>query len=98
MSNSYWRTSKQIDTLKNGNTITASVTKYLEVWKGRCYEDVPEEVPDKITKANRAPSYKAVAMAILKNDHSLKSLGFEGKESQWYRILKNEKRNQLELF
>ena len=31
--------------------------------------------------ARRAPSYKAIAIAILKNDHNLHSLGFAQKES-----------------
>jgi predicted phosphoadenosine phosphosulfate sulfurtransferase len=32
-------------------------------------------------KNNLAPSYKAIAIAILKNDHSLKTLGFDKAES-----------------
>lgn len=39
-------------------------------------------------KSGRAPSYRAIAEAILKNDVSLKNLGFEGKYTQWSRILK----------
>jgi predicted phosphoadenosine phosphosulfate sulfurtransferase len=72
--------------------------KYLETWKGRCYEDIPDEVPEKLAKINRAPSYKAIAIAILKNDSSLKSLGFQGKHSNWYKILKNKDNPQGELF
>jgi len=59
-------------------------------------------------KLQLAPSYKAIAIAILKNDHSLKSLGFEEKKSGWYHALKKieisqreENKNkdiQLELF
>ena len=98
MSSNYWRTNKQIDTLKNGNTTTESVMKYLATWKERCYEDIPDEVPEKIAKINRAPSYKAIAMAILKNDSALKSLGFDGKHSNWYKILKNKDNPQEELF
>jgi predicted phosphoadenosine phosphosulfate sulfurtransferase len=41
-----------------------------------------------LLKLNLAPSYKSICMAILKNDHSLKSLGFEGKKSVWYNVLK----------
>jgi predicted phosphoadenosine phosphosulfate sulfurtransferase len=39
----------------------------------------------------RAPSYKAIAMAILKNDLQLKTLGFSGMHTDWYFMLKNEK-------
>ena len=50
----------------------------------------------------RVPSYKAIALAILNNDHTLKSLGFSGKESDWYGVLKRielkEKSTQMELF
>ena len=57
--------------------------------------DIPDEVPDKIMDSGRAPSYKAIAIAILQNDVTLKSLGFEGKYTEWHNILKN-KINDLE--
>lgn len=59
---------------------------------------MPDEIPEKLAKTNRAPSYKQIAIAILKNDHQLKSLGFEGKETHWYKILKNKNNGQGELF
>ena len=37
---------------------------------------------------NLAPSYKAIAIAILKNDVSGESLGFTAKRSDWYYHLK----------
>lgn len=48
-------------------------------------------------RLNLAPSYKAVAIAILKNDHNLISLGFSAPKSSWYDALKKmeiEKRNE----
>jgi predicted phosphoadenosine phosphosulfate sulfurtransferase len=36
----------------------------------------------------RAPSYKSIAIALLKNDMQLQSLGFAGQESEWYFELK----------
>ena len=98
MSSGYWRTGKQIEQLKNGNTTTENVTHYLKTWTDRCYSEIPDEVPDKISKANRAPSYKAIAIAILKNDSSLKSLGFEGRHSHWCKILRNKDHPQVEMF
>jgi predicted phosphoadenosine phosphosulfate sulfurtransferase len=35
-----------------------------------------------------APSYKAICFAILKNDHSMQSLGFSPRPSPWYMELK----------
>lgn len=65
----------------------------MRTWKNRCYfEDIPDEVPHKLAKANRAPSYKAIAVAILKNDHNLYSLGFGQRESQILTTILNEKR------
>lgn len=37
-----------------------------------------------------APSYKAIAFALLRNDVRLHSLGFEAGESDWYGVLKRE--------
>ena len=39
-------------------------------------------------KSKRAPSYKAIALAILKNDHSLQTLGVTPIKSRWYDELK----------
>jgi predicted phosphoadenosine phosphosulfate sulfurtransferase len=47
-------------------------------------------VPEKLARTNRAPSYKMIAMAILRNDFVLKSLGFDGKASEYYRQIKAE--------
>jgi predicted phosphoadenosine phosphosulfate sulfurtransferase len=38
-------------------------------------------LPDGVMKSLRAPSYKAIAMAILRNDHNLYALGFSERES-----------------
>ena len=53
------------------------------------YSDgIPDEVPDVLQRELLAPSYKAIASAILKNDLQLLSCGFTGKESAWYGELK----------
>jgi predicted phosphoadenosine phosphosulfate sulfurtransferase len=48
----------------------------------------------------RAPSYKAIAIAILKNDHACHSLGFQAPISHWYYYFKERDRedSQPELF
>jgi predicted phosphoadenosine phosphosulfate sulfurtransferase len=57
--------------------------RYQAIWKKRCYFDgIPDEVPAKVQLSFRAPSWKAVAMAILKNDHGLRTLGFIQVETQ----------------
>jgi len=69
--------------------VHAKVRQYLESWKGKGYlEDIPDEVPDVLSELNKAPSYKAIAVAILKNDPSLRSLGFTPKVSVYYKELK----------
>lgn len=73
------------------------ISKYLSDWKKRDYDKIPDEVPNEIMKRNLAPSYKAIALAILKNDHNLTSLGFSGKKSKWYSVFKKieiEERNK----
>lgn len=63
----------------------------MRVWEARCYCDgIPDEIPEGLSKSMRVPSYKAIAIAILKNDIQLKSIGFSGKHSDWYDVLKKE--------
>lgn len=51
-------------------------------------DDIPDEVPDALASNNLAPSYKAIALAILNNDNNFTSLGFAPKKSVYYSILK----------
>ena len=68
---------------------TDRVKEYTENWTSKGYEaGIPDEVPDVLMKLGLAPSYKAIAMALLKNDMNLESLGFSPKKSKWYSILK----------
>lgn len=75
------------------------------MWEQRCYSDgIPDDVPVEIF--DRVPSYKRIALAILKNDYPLKTLGFTPKESKYYGMFKrieieNRDKNkniQLKLF
>lgn len=62
---------------------------YVTMWENRCYKDgIPDEVPIGLIGKGRAPSYKEIAIAILKNDHHLKSLGFSVKESDLVKQLR----------
>jgi predicted phosphoadenosine phosphosulfate sulfurtransferase len=46
----------------------------------RCYSDLPDEIPKALSESGRAPSYKSIAICILKNDMLLHGLGFSPKE------------------
>jgi len=45
-------------------------------------------VPEKLAKTNRVPSYKQIAITILRNDFAMKGLGFEGRQSEVYRQIR----------
>lgn len=65
------------------------IAHYLETWKHRGYcNGIPEEVPHELMRLNLAPSHKAIAIAILKNDHTLSSLGYSKPVSPWYNAIK----------
>ena len=67
------------------------IEAYLRVWEARCYSHgIPDEVPDKLAQSGRVPNYKQIAIAILRNDCALKSLGFDGKMSEYYIQIKAE--------
>lgn len=61
------------------------IARYRETWLKRCYSDLPDEVPPLLAKSMRAPSYKAIAIALLRNDHCMKSLGFVPDQSCYYK-------------
>lgn len=87
-----------------GASSTAAALKYVELWKHRGYsDDIPDKVPDTIMHNGLAPSYKAIAIALLKNDTRLASLGMEAFTSKWYSPLKAielgvRESSQLKLF
>jgi predicted phosphoadenosine phosphosulfate sulfurtransferase len=65
------------------------INKYVKDWKEKGYpEDIPDEVPERLMKLNLAPSYKAIAIALLRNDLNLEALGFTPKKSPWYSAFK----------
>lgn len=58
---------------------------FVEMWEQRCYHNgLPDEIPQEIFY--RAPSYRLIAHAILKNDASL--LGVVKKPCKSYIALK----------
>lgn len=65
------------------------VRRYVKEWSARGYgDDIPDEVPHELMKRGLAPSYKAIAMALLNNDMNLTALGFQAPKSSWYNVIK----------
>ena len=52
------------------------------------FYDIPDDVPVVLADKKLAPSYKAIAIAMLNNDHALKSLGMSQPKSEAYSMLK----------
>lgn len=74
------------------------VAQYRSQWALRGYpEDLPDEVPHELMKRGLAPSYQAIALALLNNDMGLTALGFQPPHSRWYDAIKRveiEERNK----
>lgn len=68
---------------------SARVQQYIKEWTLKDYSSgIPDEVPAVLQRQLLAPSWKAIADALLRNDLQLLSLGFTGVESPWYGELK----------
>jgi len=77
MTSARWRTGRPIEPFTPGNCATSRVAEYIRLWQHRCYgSGIPDEVPHKVAQSGRAPSWRSVAMCILKNDLHLYGLGF----------------------
>lgn len=75
----------------NKQSMRGKIAHYIETWKARGYpDDIPDEVPDPLMQRNLAPSYKAICVCILKNDHHLTDLGYSAPKSKWYDAIKQE--------
>ena len=65
------------------------INLYINEWLKKGYNEIPDEVPIVLQNENLAPSWKAIAICILKNDFHCESLGFSNNvESEFYNILK----------
>lgn len=96
MNSGFWRTKKQKEQLPHGKNLTGRVALYIETWESRCYFDgIPDVISNKLIASGRVPSFKAIALAILRNDHNCYALGFsEGSSEMFEQILQNEKRKR----
>ncbi len=103
MSSNYWQTKRQTEQFGYGQTITQKIKEYETIWINRCYSNgIPDEVSDTLMKSGRVPSYKAIALCLLKNDMQLRGIGFGRAESKTVEALiqikKTSNENQLSLF
>ena len=87
---------------KYGNTTISKIRAYCRTWEKRCYENgIPDSVPKKLMDSGRVPSYRHIAILLLKNDLLLRGLGFSGVETdranQICRAAKAGEKKQLTL-
>jgi len=61
------------------------ILDYISTWEKRCYSNgIPDAAPVELESRNKVPSYRRICIAILKNDHQLKTLGYQPKKSKYY--------------
>jgi predicted phosphoadenosine phosphosulfate sulfurtransferase len=67
------------------------IQNYINKWEKRCYkEGIPDEAPSRLEQLNKVPSYRQICIAIMKNDNSLKTLGFTQNKCNSCHILKRQ--------
>lgn len=65
------------------------INQYINKWHSQGYENgIPDEAFPKFEALNKAPSYRNICRAILKNDVQLTTLGFSKESCESYNILK----------
>ena len=76
----------------------ARVLAYISNWEKRGYpHGIPDEADARLEALNKAPSYRNICRALLKNDLALTTLGFARPKSDAYMALKRieiEARNE----
>src|SRR5699024_2999726 len=98
-----WQIRKQNEKLQHGKSATSRIKAYTDSWQARCYSDgIPDEVPSKLLFSGRAPSWKAIAICLLNNDHQMQKLGMARNASKLgeeiERELKRKDTGQERLF
>jgi predicted phosphoadenosine phosphosulfate sulfurtransferase len=87
-------------TRKSASSFEKKILAYIKKWEGRGYSNgIPDEADANLEALIKAPSYRAICMAIVKNDVQLTSLGYSRPKSFAYMTLKQieiEERNSHE--
>lgn len=67
----------------------ARIREYVRKWEGRGYPNgIPDEAPNLLERINKVPSYRAICLAIMKNDVALLTLGYSREPCRAYTELK----------
>ena len=65
------------------------IRQYINKWLSQGYENgIPDEAYPKFEATNKAPSYRNICKAILRNDVQLTTLGFSKENCEAYGVLK----------
>lgn len=65
------------------------IIQYISKWETQGYPSgIPDEAPRKLEQLNKAPSYRQICMAILKNDTHLTTLGYSRPNCEMYGAMK----------
>ena len=65
------------------------IGNYVSSWKRKGYpKDIPDEAPVSLEALNKAPSYRQICRAIIRNDFALTTLGFQRPLTPEYMALK----------
>jgi predicted phosphoadenosine phosphosulfate sulfurtransferase len=64
---------------------------FIKGWKGRGYDEIPDEAPNVLEQKQWAPSWRRMAKCLLRNDHWCKSLGQAQPKSEAYQAYKDIK-------
>jgi len=80
------------------------IKKYITKWELVYKDGLPDHSPVRIEDLGKAPSYRLICKALLKNDFQCETLGFNREKSIVYDSIKKEELknrgviNQLNLF
>ncbi len=67
------------------------INNWILTWQKRGYEQgIPMRADETLESLGKVPSYRRICKAILKNDMTLRSLGFSKPASEIYNALKRE--------
>jgi predicted phosphoadenosine phosphosulfate sulfurtransferase len=67
------------------------IHRYIAKWERSGYPNgIPDEAPIELESAGIVPSYRLICKAILKNDFTCKTLGYEREPCSMYNCLKKE--------
>jgi predicted phosphoadenosine phosphosulfate sulfurtransferase len=67
------------------------IADFITKWISQGYPDgIPDEAPSRLEAFNKVGTYRMICIALMKNDHTLKGLGFSRPECQLYNMLKRK--------